>query len=89
MCPAVIGLAWLDVLPLVWGVLSPQSTTYTQGVSLTPASLKLALNVYAVPAVAVWFAPVVTVGGTLAILAAVVAGVPPAPRESVTVRVTV
>src|SRR5207249_9819340 len=84
-----MALDWLVVLPVVWGEPSPQSIAYAQGASFAPGSLKVTLSVTGLPNVTVWFGPAFTVGATLPIVAVVVAGPLPAPRASVTVRVTV
>ncbi len=85
----MIGLAWLVVLPVVAGVPSPQSIEYAQGASFAPGSLKPALSVTGLPVVAVWIGPGFTAGATFAIAAVVEDGELDAPRESVTVSVTV
>src|SRR3989442_13758168 len=77
-----MALAWLVVLPVVWGEPSPQSIAYAQGASFTPGSLKVALSVTGLPNVTVWFGPAFTVGATLPIVAVVVAGALAAPRAS-------
>src|SRR5207244_9812390 len=84
---AVIGLDWLVALPVVCAEPSPHVIVYAQGASFTPASLKVALKVNAVPAVAVWLAPAFTSGATLAIVAVVFSGELSAPSEPVTLRV--
>src|SRR2546422_10529562 len=75
-----MALAWLVVLPVVWGEPSPQSIAYAQGASLTPGSLKVALSVTGLPSVTVWFGPAFTVGATLPIVAAGGGGGLPPPR---------
>ena len=54
-----------------------------------PPSLKVALSVNGLPAVAVWAAAVLTTGAAFEIAVVVVAGPLAAPCESVTVSVTV
>src|SRR5439155_18409639 len=88
VCVAVIGFAWLLVLPVVCEEPSPQVIVYAQGASFMPASLNVALKVNALPAVAVWLAPAFTVGATFVMVAVLVAGALAAPCESVTEGLT-
>ena len=53
MWVAATGAVWLVVLPVVRGDPSPQSNEYAQGASLTPGSVKLALTLMGLSAVAV------------------------------------
>ena len=85
----MIGVAWLDVLPLVCDVPSPQVIAYAHGASFTPASLKAAVTVKGLPALAVWFGPAFTTGAAFAMVAVVVVGELDAPRASVMVSDTV
>src|SRR5205823_13088108 len=74
VCVAVIGLDWLDVLPVVCAEPSPQLIVYVQGASFTPASRSVERRVGIAPAVAVWLAPAFTVGATFVMFALVLAG---------------
>ncbi|HYL22430.1 MAG TPA: hypothetical protein VEU74_11760, partial [Gemmatimonadales bacterium] len=84
----MIAVVWFDVLPVVAVEPSPQLIEYVHGASFTPGSLKVALNVTAVPVVAARFAGALTEGATLAIVAVVVAAELDKPSASVTVSET-
>ena len=81
------AVAWLFVVPVVAGELSPQAIVYDHALSLAPTSENVALNVKLAPAVAAW-ADAVTTGAALAIATLTVAGALAAPGTSVTVSVT-